>query len=777
MTAIRTHTQDQRILINGISQAERTHLERLSQQVGRGQIHELPRNTSPFAARQYALDFDFDTLVEIEDLHANSRVSRPDEWRRPDDYTSNQSSMPPRPTPAPVGVPSTVGGGFRNRYARDIGGVMLSESAQWAGSDSGPSADGFMMIMESGMGGMDFPSYRRFVTALWAVYFSGDGPGISIDPIGGGSDKHLVRYIGEVVNSDLGRVMREADYLMKKWAVGTDRPDGVDDFRNPDELAAALGTIRAGSSSRFWFIPQEMTFRRDDGAILFERGSMALKTEYLSGAGGSDPANEQFAEYFTDNYWRLASRHPVLEELFEYAKYVSLARYLKDNHVPMLWFLLANRDLVLTEDSPGVVDQLVTQSAHFQDITISGGVDLDIPVSSFNYVMDRETLGAMTPFGLSAQNHGATPMLSSASAPGERNTSETRPELIDSRTMTISGNSARGDVYQTDLRLVVNGRPGLELSRHYNPSPALGNDFGDGWSFLIPYRLEPGTNGRVHYANAQLPGEMKLHNLLTGVQETLHFDSERYSIAGYVPREEAATVSLGLFVLTDGSFRHVDRLGNEFHFNPGGWLVEMNLIGDYTVRYEYDTAHITRQEIQDTPPVLNPHGDDRVSVFNASLPESLEFLDSNREHEIFRFDDNNTTEFVGYLADDPEASHFDFLALLNDASFVLEAKNGLRVRFDPNGQFMEADRTVLSKVICANHEAQFEYEYFGSDFRMKKVYVHELDSQSLTHQIAYNYDEQGRLVQVNSPSFRELDIEYSDSSVVANRRAPITSFQ
>jgi len=33
-----------------------------------------------------------------------------------------------------------------------------------------------------------------------------------------------VRYIGRVVNTDLGRVMREADYLMKKWAVGTEKP-------------------------------------------------------------------------------------------------------------------------------------------------------------------------------------------------------------------------------------------------------------------------------------------------------------------------------------------------------------------------------------------------------------------------------------------------------------------------------------------------------------------------------------------------------------------------
>ena len=73
----------------------------------------------------------------------------------------------------------------------------------------------------------------------------------------------------------------------------------------------------------------------------------------------------------------------------EYGKVVSLAKYLKESGVPLYWFLMANRDLVLTEDSPGAVDGLVKESDYFRGITIKGGVDLGV---QGNYVYDAEAV-------------------------------------------------------------------------------------------------------------------------------------------------------------------------------------------------------------------------------------------------------------------------------------------------------------------------------------------------------------------------------------------------
>jgi hypothetical protein len=112
-------------------------------------------------------------------------------------------------------------------FHNDIGGVMLHGVAQVEGNVADVQLGGgsFSLIFENKDAQIDVRKLRKFITALWAVYFSEEGPGISIDPIAPGVDKHLVRYIGKVINSDLGRVMRETDYLMKKWAVGTEKPE------------------------------------------------------------------------------------------------------------------------------------------------------------------------------------------------------------------------------------------------------------------------------------------------------------------------------------------------------------------------------------------------------------------------------------------------------------------------------------------------------------------------------------------------------------------------
>src|SRR5208282_6699304 len=91
----------------------------------------------------------------------------------------------------------------------------------------------FSLMLEGNGAGLSQVAFQRVITAIWAVYLSPEPPGISINPIAPGVDKHLVQYIGNVVNTDLGRVVREADYTMKKWAVGTEAPD-IPGFDTPD---------------------------------------------------------------------------------------------------------------------------------------------------------------------------------------------------------------------------------------------------------------------------------------------------------------------------------------------------------------------------------------------------------------------------------------------------------------------------------------------------------------------------------------------------------------
>jgi hypothetical protein len=312
--------------------------------------------------------------------------------------TDWQIPPPPPPNSQTISIPD-----FRRfdhlpsqGYSSNVGGIMLQGVARVTGQQQAQvdlNSGYFSLVVDGKNASLSPGAFRKFVTALWAVYYSNQDPGISIDPIAPGVNKHMVRYIGKVINSDLGRVMREADYLMKQWAVGTGRPD-IPGFQNPDDIAAQNGVVYVGAMSRFWFVPEDMRFRRADNLLLFERGRMVVKTEFMfnNDSMRADPANERFAQFFTEHYTEIAQKYPVYKELFEYAKMVSIAKYLKESGVPLLWFLMANKDLVLTEDSPGTVDALAKGSDYFKNITIEGGVDL---ATQGHYVYDAEAMKAI----------------------------------------------------------------------------------------------------------------------------------------------------------------------------------------------------------------------------------------------------------------------------------------------------------------------------------------------------------------------------------------------
>ncbi len=193
---------------------------------------------------------------------------------------------------------------------------------------------------------------------------------------------------------------------MKKWAVGSEQPE-IPDFRSVDRLTREHGLRYLEAARRFWFVPEDMRFRAGGGALLFDSGEMTVKTEYIQQTGRrarAEPADEVFARAFSERYGEIAAKYPVFEELFEYAKFVSLARHIKDNGVPLLWFLLANRDLALTETSPGTVDALIKESEYLRYVTIEGGVDLARHTAQESYVIDAAAVEALVAARRGAEN-------------------------------------------------------------------------------------------------------------------------------------------------------------------------------------------------------------------------------------------------------------------------------------------------------------------------------------------------------------------------------------
>jgi hypothetical protein len=246
---------------------------------------------------------------------------------------------------------------YRQTVSPNVGGVMLSGTATIEGNTSASRfiSGAFDFILDGENARLEPRAFQKFVTALWAVYYSKEDPGISIDPIAWGVDKQLVRYIGRVINTDLGRVMREADYKMKSMAVGIEQPKTVSGFKSVDEWCGTKGMNYADAFRRFWFTPTNMTFKASDNALIFDQGRIILQTEYMlqNQPTRAVECDQEFADFFTEHYDQITKEYPIYGELFEYSKLVSLAKYLKEKGIPLQWFLLANLDQVLTEDSKG----------------------------------------------------------------------------------------------------------------------------------------------------------------------------------------------------------------------------------------------------------------------------------------------------------------------------------------------------------------------------------------------------------------------------------------
>jgi hypothetical protein len=662
-------------------------------------------------------------------------------------------------------------------HTTNIGGVMLAETAKVAGGDGAQvniSGGNFSLVVDGKNARLDPQTYRKFITALWCVYYTQQDPGISIDPISPESEKHLVRYIGRVINTDLGRVMREADYIMKKWAVGTERPD-VPGFHSVDALMARHGRAKSGVSRRFWFVPEELSFKRADDLLLFDRGRMRVNTEYVDQTRhqGSAESDVAFANFFTDNYPAIAEKHPVFQELFEYAKMVALAKYLKEQGLPLHWFLMAHKDLVLTEDSPGTVDQLAKDSEYFRGMTVMGGVDL---VEECQYVFDREMQQAIreaTKPSSPVRTVGTRSERSLRSVPRPFSFDLDRHSfsVVPQHTLT-SGKDHRGIRYQTDLALRDHGQPSLELVRYFHPRNRQGGQFGGGWHLMIPYRVKPADESTREFLNARIPERMVVESLLSGKQEIFSFSPDRYQAAGYVPDQPESSHVIGLFLMSNGSFRLADKLANQFHFDPSGRLTDMFLSTSPDHRLHFDYADEFTAAFAEDPYRIRPVGAERVDFLNARIPKQVRVTDLLHDHEeVLTF--SRTNGIAAYQPENTSTSRFARVALLTNGGLQMTDRHGHEVRFDPAWNFHSLlparDEAVVRSMTMGHRRITFGYslDHQGRVVIATAALSEDKRYAPPTYIVRYGHDEVGRLCRIEHPDDKFAALEPARVSELA----------
>jgi len=752
-----------KVLLQGNDLETKTTFENLKSKYGDGLNIVWKKNIlSNRQIQGEARSFYADVILGTRDYKSQKEFDLPENKKRPNlTYNEVEKRYLPTRRDLPY-IDRRKNFGAAGFPGNDIGGVMLQGVANITGStgfQAQLTGGTFSFIFQNGNSEIDIGKLRKFVTALWAVYFSNEGPGISIDPIAPDVDKHLVRYIGRVINLDLGRVMRKTDYIMKKWAVGIEKP-GIKGFKSVDDLSAKHGIRYLGASRRFWFVPEDMQFKLMGNALLFESGKMTLKTEYvfLNKGAKAEPADRTFAQFFTEHYNEIAQKYPVYQELFEYARYVSLAKYLKKKGIPMLWFLLANKDMVITEDSPGTVEALAKKSEYFEYIKIEGGVDLSEMKSMPRYVMDRE---AAISIKKAIERYGINLSKSSSALPRESITIESGEKeltLTPSQSLTLSRSTEIGDKFQTDFALRYGEDPGLELVRYSCPVNKGPSTFGNDWQLLIPYQVKSYDDKKIRFLNAVIPEKMTVENLITGDKEVLTFSKDRYRIAGYVPNKIETSNNIGLFLLSDASFRLADKLGNEFQFDSSGRLTEMIFSKDNHIKYKYGYAAAKREELTEMPFRIEPIGNESKKYLNVVLPAKMKLVDiGNGKEEVFVFNENNRYKIGGYIPINEKKSKYTILALMSDASFALGTKTDSEIAFDPAGRFKDIRASVVEGFSQKDHEVKFDYDFKNGQHRIKEARVKKKENGDTLYTIKYQYDKEGRLCKIITPTMRQTN--------------------
>ena len=250
--------------------------------------------------------------------------------------------------------------------------------------------------------------------SYWAVSITNTtGANINVSNLQLVTDLQEDKFGGRVDNTQLGWVMFEADRVMKELAGGKDELTGAiynsqntslpAGFMNELELLAAGGET-GQFDTRFWFTPNDFALQSyidpttGQATVVFAADSVQLNTEaYLQGVP-SDPNAQKFADFFNANYNAFANLEfpvhdptdptgqkiiyvKIFAELQDAMKAVALARFFRDNNIPIDTWWLSSYDpptAYIPAEIPTLTNSLTTGNGT-TTITFYGGVQIFKP--------------------------------------------------------------------------------------------------------------------------------------------------------------------------------------------------------------------------------------------------------------------------------------------------------------------------------------------------------------------------------------------------------------
>jgi RHS repeat-associated protein len=322
------------------------------------------------------------------------------------------------------------------------------------------------------------------------------------------------QFGGRVENTEVGWVMEEADRVMKCLCIGTDNLTGapynsstisVPGYKNLVELYANSNPS-GNISTRQWFTPQLMTLAQyinptnGQATIVFSNATVLCQTENDLTGGTSPPQQQAFCNNMTANYDKFAAlqfpcydpndptgSHIIHTNIFgmlkDVMKAVSLARFFRDNHIPVdMWWLNSWQPPIAY--APKSVPTIVNYSAN-NTYTVSGGVQIQLP---------NAYIASLTASNVAAVVQASRPAVA-GNASGDIQaqvwTNTTSIGTLNAVAANTAAEPQDGNVNlaETDLSFASPGSLSLQFTRFYQSSWLGGDAMGPGWLYT-PYVLQ-----------------------------------------------------------------------------------------------------------------------------------------------------------------------------------------------------------------------------------------------------------------------------------------------
>ena len=330
-------------------------------------------------------------------------------------------------------------------------------------------------------------------------------------------DKQHRKFGGRVEGSRLGWVMYEADRVMKCLSVGKDNLTGatysastLSDIAGYKNLAEISSTLLnpTGGNIRMWFTPNEMTLNRNvdpvtgQATIVFDKATVKLLTESFLQGVAQDPSAKVFVDHFNANYAAFAAKSfPVMdpndptgqtiiqvkifERLKEGMQAVSLARFFRDNNIPldMSWLNGWQPNYAYSPKSVATAYNEISVNGIYY--LIYGGVQVNKP----NDYIPSATAASVGQLIASARpNTSVTPTEDNKDQVWNASTAAGNLTAVSA---SLNPSKQEGNTILNEVDLVFDSPGSLPLSmaRYYQSSTLAKENLGPGWKF-VRYALE-----------------------------------------------------------------------------------------------------------------------------------------------------------------------------------------------------------------------------------------------------------------------------------------------